>query len=160
LRASWAHRDVSAETSGARTGKCECREFSLGDARFMSGKLQPKVIRARLRLATEDGKRVELSLDNATLQLESDTDVTVMAIDGSLARFLVAAGTIEVHQVELQGTEASELEVGTLTAWLLTPGEYRVTLQPDGTVRMLVQALDARLSAAVAAVQQPARKRT
>jgi hypothetical protein len=106
------------------------------------------------RVATDDGDRAELSFASGTLRLDSGTDVTVLALDRSVATFLLAMGTIGVHVRELRRGEALEVKLGTLTAQLLTPGDYRLTLHADGTARVLVETGEAKLDTAVATVQQ------
>ena len=110
--------------------------------------LPDRPLEAGDRISTARDGRAELSLGNATLRLDEDTDMTVDELSAAAVRIEVAKGTASLHLRELFEDETFELATPNTTVAFRAPGEYRVDITPSGATDLTVRAGSAEVATA------------
>jgi hypothetical protein len=79
-----------------------------------------------------DNGRGELHVGGAALRLSTDTGISFLNLTDQAVQIQLAQGNLNVHLWRLGGGEAYEIDTPNLAFTLLRPGEYRLTVDPNG----------------------------
>ena len=79
-----------------------------------------------------DDGRGELHVGNASMRLSNDTGISFLNLDDQAVQIQLAQGTLNVRLRQLGDNDAYEIDTPNLAFSLLRPGEYRISVDPDG----------------------------
>ena len=98
------------------------------------------------RLWTDKGGRAEMQVASATLHMDSEAFVEVVALNRNSLQASLNEGTVNVHVRRGEGSDALEINTPQLAFRALQPGDYRITVDPaQGTTRVAVRSGTAML---------------
>jgi hypothetical protein len=83
-------------------------------------------------LWADDGSRGELHLGSTALRISSQTGISFLNLNDQATQIQVAQGSLFVHVRQLDENEAFEVDTPNVAFSILRPGEYRVSVDPDG----------------------------
>jgi hypothetical protein len=84
------------------------------------------------RLWADSGARVELSIGTAAIRLGSTTSVTLLNLDDNVAQLRLAQGTLNIRVRRLDANQVIEVDTPNLAYVIRRPGQYRISVDPDG----------------------------
>ncbi len=85
------------------------------------------------RLWTDADGRAEIQAAGAMVRMAADTSVTVLNIDDRVAQLQLTQGTLNVNVRYLGLHQVVEIDTPQLAFTLRKSGNYRITVDPDGT---------------------------
>ncbi len=92
------------------------------------------------RLWSDNGARVELTLDNGTLWLGAATSIVVSNIDDRTAQFELQQGTLDLRVRRESSGSVVEIDTPNLAFQVTRPGRYRIVVDPQsGTTSVVVR---------------------
>ena len=80
------------------------------------------------RLWSDNGARVELTLDNGALWLGAATSVVVSNIDDRTTQFELQQGTVDLRIRRISGGNVVEIDTPNLAFQVTRPGRYRIAV--------------------------------
>ncbi len=83
------------------------------------------------RLWSDDGARVELTLDNGALWLGAATSVIVTNIDDATTQFQLQQGTVELRVRRMAPGSIVEIDTPNLAFQVTRAGRYRISVDPQ-----------------------------
>jgi hypothetical protein len=89
-------------------------------------------------LITGDGlwvdasSRAELNVGRAALRADTQTSISITNLDDRVAQFQLAQGTVELTVRSMGPDAVYEIDTPNLALTINQPGQYRVTVTPDG----------------------------
>ena len=84
------------------------------------------------RLWTDAGARAEIQVGGAMIRMNADTGVSVLNLDDQITQLQLMQGTLNVRVRRFASNQAFEVDTPNLAFTLRQPGEYRITVDPDG----------------------------
>jgi len=110
-----------------------------GEDQWASAVLNRPVITGD-RLWSDNGARVELTLDNGALWLGAATSVVVSNIDDRTAQFEVQQGTLDLRVRRTTGENVVEIDTPNLAFQVASPGRFHIGVDPQsGTTTVVVR---------------------
>ena len=92
------------------------------------------------RLWSDNGARVELTLDNGALWLGAATSIVVSNIDDRTAQFELQQGTLDLRVRRVVSGNIVEIDTPNLAFQVTQPGRYRIEVDPQsGTTTVVVR---------------------
>jgi hypothetical protein len=92
------------------------------------------------RLWTDKGGRAEVQLASATLHMDSETFVEVVALGRNSLQASLNEGTVNARVRDGEGGDTLEINTPQLAFRVLQPGDYRIDVDPaQGTTRVAVR---------------------
>jgi len=88
-------------------------------------------------LWTDRGARAELHVGSTSIRLGSETSVTFLDLDDHNLQLRVAQGTTMVRIRHMDDDDLVEIDTPNIAFQVTRPGEFRVTVQPDGRTTIL-----------------------
>jgi hypothetical protein len=88
-------------------------------------------------LWADDNSRSELHIGSTAIRLSGQTGISIMNLNDATAQIQLAQGTIDVRVREIGENEAYEIDTANMAFSVLRPGEYRVSVDPNGTTTMV-----------------------
>ena len=108
-----------------------------GDANWVSATVnRPVAIGDRLR--TDGNARAEIQLGGAAVRLNGQTSASVVNLDDQMAQLQLSQGTLNLRVRQMARDQVFEVDTPNLVFLVRQPGEYRVTVDPDGQVTTLI----------------------
>jgi FecR protein len=83
-------------------------------------------------LWADDQSRGELHIGATTLHISSQTGISFLNLNDQATQIQLAQGVISVHVRELYPDEAFEIDTPNLAFSVLRPGDYRISVDPNG----------------------------
>jgi hypothetical protein len=80
-----------------------------------------------------DNGRGELHVGGASMRLSNDTGISFLNLNDQAVQIQLAQGTLDVRLRRLGGNEAYEVDTANLAFSLLRPGDYRISVDPNGS---------------------------
>jgi hypothetical protein len=90
------------------------------------------------RLWTDAGARAEIQLGGAMIRMNSGTSVSILNLDDRIAQLQLTQGTLNVRVRRLEPGQVFEVDTPNLAFTLRQPGEYRITVDPDGNATDII----------------------
>ena len=84
------------------------------------------------RLWTDANARTEIQVGAAMLRMNAGTGVSVLNLDDRIAQLQLTEGSLNVRVRALAPGQVVEVDTPNLAFTLRQPGEYRITVDPDG----------------------------
>ncbi len=84
------------------------------------------------RLWTDAGARAEIQIGGATVRMNAATSTSILNLDDRIAQLQLTQGMLNVRVRRLDPDQAFEVDTPNLAFTLRKPGEYRITVDPDG----------------------------
>ncbi|MEO8117715.1 MAG: DUF6600 domain-containing protein [Rhodoferax sp.] len=84
------------------------------------------------RLWTDANARAEIQLGGAMIRMNAGTSVSILNLDDRIAQLQLTQGTMNVRVRRLEPGQVFEVDTPNLAFTLRQPGEYRITVDPDG----------------------------
>jgi hypothetical protein len=84
------------------------------------------------RLWAVAGARAEIQVGGAMIRMNADTGVSVLNLDDRIAQLQLIQGTLNVRVRRLEPNQVFEVDTPNLAFTLRKPGEYRISVDPDG----------------------------
>ncbi len=84
------------------------------------------------RIWVDSRARAEIQIGGAMVRVNSDTSVSILNLDDRIAQLRLAQGTLNVRVRRLGRDQVFEVDTPNLAFTLSQPGEYRITVDPDG----------------------------
>ncbi|MBC7703842.1 MAG: FecR domain-containing protein [Rhodoferax sp.] len=84
------------------------------------------------RLWTDANARAEIQVGAAMLRMNADTGVLLLNLDDRIAQLQLTEGSLNVRVRALAPGQLIEVDTPNLAFTLRQPGEYRITVDPDG----------------------------
>ncbi len=88
-------------------------------------------------LWADDNSRSELHIGGTAIRLSGQTGISILNLNDTTAQIQLAQGTIDVRVREIGEGEAYEIDTANTAFSLLRPGDYRVSVDPNGTTTMI-----------------------
>ena len=108
-----------------------------GDDQWAGAVLNRPVITGD-RLWSDNGARVELTLDNGALWLGAATSVVVSNIDDRTTQFELQQGTLDLRVRRLAQGQVVEIDTPNLAFQVARPGRYRIAVDPQSATTTVV----------------------
>ncbi|HTV51329.1 MAG TPA: FecR domain-containing protein, partial [Steroidobacteraceae bacterium] len=83
-------------------------------------------------LWSDSGSRAELQLDDSVVRLADDTSFALLDLADNVTQIQLSAGTLIVRVWGLPQNRSYEIDTPNLAFSVLSPGEYRVFVDPSG----------------------------
>lgn len=90
------------------------------------------------RLWVDDSSRAELHIGTAAIRLAARTGFSFMNLDDYTTQIRLSEGMLEVRLRRLDDNEVFEVDTPNLALSLLRPGDYRISVNEDGTETNIV----------------------
>ncbi|WP_114969962.1 DUF6600 domain-containing protein [Rhodoferax ferrireducens] len=90
------------------------------------------------RLWTDANARAEIQLGGAMIRMNAGTSVSVLNLDDRIAQLQLTQGTLNVRVRRLEPGQVFEVDTPNLAFTLRQPGEYRITVDPDGNATDII----------------------
>ncbi|MDO8249766.1 MAG: FecR domain-containing protein, partial [Rhodoferax sp.] len=90
------------------------------------------------RLWTDAGARAEIQVGGAMIRMNAGTSVSVLNLDDRIAQLQLTQGTLNVRVRRLEPGQVFEVDTPNLAFTLRQPGEYRITVDPDGNATDII----------------------
>jgi hypothetical protein len=90
------------------------------------------------RLWADAGARTEIQVGGAMVRMNASTSVSVLNLDDRIAQLQLTQGTLNVRVRRLEPNQVFEVDTPNLAFTLRQPGEYRITVDPDGDATTIV----------------------
>jgi len=90
------------------------------------------------RLWADAGSRAEIQVGGAMIRMNAGTAVSVINLDDRIAQLQLTQGTLNVRVRRLEPSQVFEVDTPNLAFTLRQPGEYRITVDPDGNATDIV----------------------
>ena len=84
------------------------------------------------RLWSDARARTELQIGGATIRMSADTGLSILNLDDRIAQLQLTQGTLNVRVRRLDPNQVFEVDTPNLAFTLRRPGEYRISVDPDG----------------------------
>ncbi len=84
------------------------------------------------RLWTDDRARAEIQLGGATVRMNENTSLVVTNLDNRITQLQLAQGSLHVRVRRLWPNQVVEVDTPNLAFTLRQPGEYRISVDPQG----------------------------
>ncbi|MDO8771737.1 MAG: hypothetical protein Q7K57_24105 [Burkholderiaceae bacterium] len=84
------------------------------------------------RLWTNAGARTEIQVGGAMIRMNAGTSVSILNLDNRIVQLQLTQGTLNVRVRRLGPNQVFEVDTPNLAFTLRKPGEYRITVDPDG----------------------------
>ena len=92
------------------------------------------------RLWSDDGGRIELTLDNGSLWLGAGTSAVVSNIDDRTTQFELQQGTLDLRVRRMSSGDVVEIDTPNLALQVTQAGRYRIEVDPQsGTTTVVVR---------------------
>jgi uncharacterized protein DUF6600 len=90
------------------------------------------------RLWADAGARTEIQVGGAMIRMNAATSVSVLNLDDRITQLQLAQGTLNVRVRRLEPNQVFEVDTPNLAFTLRQPGEYRITVDPDGSATEII----------------------
>ncbi len=90
------------------------------------------------RLWTDVGARTEIQVGGAMIRMNAGTSVSVLNLDNRIVQLQLTQGTLNVRVRRLGSNHVFEVDTPNLAFTLRQPGEYRITVDPDGNATTII----------------------
>src|SRR5664279_2480654 len=84
------------------------------------------------RLWADAGARAEIQVGGAMVRMNAATGASILNLDDRIAQLQLTQGTLNVRVRHLDPDQLFEVDTPNLAFTLRKPGEYRITVDPDG----------------------------
>ena len=84
------------------------------------------------RIWVDSRARAEIQIGGAMVRMNADTSVSILNLDDRIAQLRLSQGTLNVRVRRLARNQVFEVNTPNLAFTLLQPGEYRITVDPNG----------------------------
>ncbi len=84
------------------------------------------------RVWVDTRARAEIQVGSAMVRINSNTSVSILNLDDRIAQLQLLQGTLNVRVRRLSRNQVFEVNTPNLAFTLTQPGEYRITVDPDG----------------------------
>jgi hypothetical protein len=84
-------------------------------------------------LWTDNRSRAEMQIGSTAIRVDGQTSVSFLNLDDRTIQVQLNSGTIDVRVRNLYGDEVYEVDTPNLAFTLLRRGDYRITVDPDGS---------------------------
>jgi uncharacterized protein DUF6600 len=84
-------------------------------------------------LWTGDRSRAEMHIGSTAIRVDGQTSVSFLNLDDRAVQIQLNSGTIDVRVRNLYGDDVFEVDTPNLAFTLLQRGDYRITVDPDGS---------------------------
>ncbi len=88
-------------------------------------------------LWADENSRSEMHIGGTAIRLSGLTGISILNLTDATAQIQLAQGTINVRVRELGDNEALEIDTANMSFSVLRPGEYRFSVDPNGTTTMV-----------------------
>lgn len=90
------------------------------------------------RLWTDAGARAEIQLGGAMIRMDAGTSLSILNLDDRIAQLQLTQGTLNVRVRRLEPGQVFEVDTPNLAFTLRQPGDYRITVDPDGNATDII----------------------
>jgi hypothetical protein len=90
------------------------------------------------RLWADAGARAEIQIGGAVIRMNAGTGISVLNLDDRIAQLQLSQGTLNVRVRRLEPNQVFEVDTPNLAFTLRQPGEYRITVDPNGDATTIV----------------------
>ncbi len=90
------------------------------------------------RLWSGDGARAEIQVGSAAIRMDAHTSVAILSLDDQITQLQLTQGTLAVRVRRLVDGETFEVATPNLAFTLRQPGDYRITVEPDGDATTII----------------------
>ncbi len=90
------------------------------------------------RLWTDADARAEIQVGGAMIRMNADTGVSVLNLDDQITQLQLMQGTLNVRVRRFASNQVFEVDTPNLAFTLRQPGEYRITVDPDGNATDII----------------------
>ncbi len=90
------------------------------------------------RLWADASARAELQVGGAMIRMGGDTGVSVLNLDDKIAQLQLSQGTLNIRVRRLGPDQVFEVDTPNLAFTMRQPGEYRISVDPDGNATDVV----------------------
>ncbi|MEP6944191.1 MAG: DUF6600 domain-containing protein, partial [Betaproteobacteria bacterium] len=90
------------------------------------------------RLWSDNGGRVELTLDNGAVWLGTKTSVVVSNVDDRTTQLALQQGTLDLRIRRMPGASVVEIDTPNLAFQVTRPGRYRIEVDPQSATTTVV----------------------
>ena len=84
------------------------------------------------RLWVDSRARAEIQIGGALVRMNANTSVSILNLDDRIAQVRLSQGTLNVRVRRLARNQVFEVNTPNLAFTLLQPGEYRISVDPNG----------------------------
>ena len=84
------------------------------------------------RLWVDSRARAEVQIGGGIVRMSSNTSVSILNLDDRIAQLRLSQGTLNVRVRRLSRNQVFEVDTPNLAFTLTQPGEYRISVDPDG----------------------------
>lgn len=92
----------------------------------------------RLWTDSASGARAEVQVGGAMVRMNTGTALSVLNLDDRIAQLQLTQGTLNVRVRRLDPGQIFEVDTPNLAFTLRKPGEYRISVEPDGSATTIV----------------------
>ena len=89
-------------------------------------------------LWADQDSRGELHIGSTAIRMASQTGISFLNLNDQQVQIQLAQGSINVHVRNIYEDEAYEIDTPNLAFSILRPGEYRLSVDPDGNTTVIV----------------------
>ncbi len=90
------------------------------------------------RLWADAGARAEIQVGGAMIRMSAGTGVSILNLDDRIVQLQLTQGTLNVRVRRVEPNQVFEVDTPNLAFTLRQPGEYRITVDPDGNATDIV----------------------
>jgi hypothetical protein len=90
------------------------------------------------RLWTDARARAEIQTGGATVRMSDNTSISVLNLDDRITQLQLAQGSLHVRVLRLGSGQVVEVDTPNLAFTLRQPGEFRITVDPQGNATEIV----------------------
>ena len=90
------------------------------------------------RLWTDARSRAEIQTGGATVRMSDKTSIAVLNLDDRITQLQLAQGSLHVRVLRLASGQVVEVDTPNLAFTLRQPGEYRITVDPQGNATEII----------------------
>ncbi len=90
------------------------------------------------RLWADAGARAEIQVGGAMIRMSAGTGLSVLNLDDRITQLQLTQGTLGVRVRRLDANQVFEVDTPNLAFTVRQPGDYRITVEPDGSATTIV----------------------
>jgi hypothetical protein len=137
LFSGWANADPPARVARLGYASGEVSFLPAGDTDWERAAINRPLTNGD-RLWTDAGARAEIQVGGAMIRMNAGTSATVLNLDDQIAQLQLTQGTLNVRVRRLEPNQVFEVDTPNLAFTLRQPGEYRISVDPDGNATDII----------------------